>query len=111
MSGGLGTDKSGGARTFAEFGMETRAKYTDDQIEKLGLEGKAFRNPDGHYSFPIVDYEDLQGAIKAVGRSGADHNEVRAFIISRAKAMGQMQAIPDLWCSDGRIETSRAFVY
>jgi HK97 family phage prohead protease len=38
---------------------ELRAKYTDAQVETLGKEGKAFKNPDGHYSFPIADTADL----------------------------------------------------
>ena len=75
------------------------AKYTQAQIEKLGKEGKAFKNPDGHYSYPIADVDDLSRAIKAVGRSSASHAAVRRYIIGRAKAFGKANVIPHGWTS------------
>ena len=101
-----------GARSIAQqLGIELRAKYTDAQIEKLGLAGKAFLNPDGHYSFPVDDAEDLQNAIRSVGRSGADHDKVRGFLVRRAKAMGLSNLLPDLWNSDGSVASGRSFHY
>jgi HK97 family phage prohead protease len=77
------------------------AKYSADQLKAMGAKGHAYRNPDGHYSFPIGDAEDLTNAIHAVGRAGADHDKIRAYIIRRAKAMGMSGKIPDNWSSDG----------
>lgn len=80
---------------------ETRAKYTDAEVEAMGAKGHAFRNPDGHFSFPVGDAEDLDNAIKAVGRGGADHDAIRKYIIGRAKALGLSSQIPVTWNADG----------
>lgn len=77
------------------------AKYTEAQIKALGAKGHAFRNPDGHYSYPIDDDEDLDNAIRAVGRGGASHDSIRAYIIRRAKEMGKSSMIPDNWSAGG----------
>ena len=57
--------------------------------------------PDG--SYPIADSEDLDNAIHAVGRGGADHDAIRAHIIKRAKALGLTSRIPDNWGADGSL--------
>jgi uncharacterized protein len=80
------------------------AKYTQKQIDALGAEGHAFRNPDDTYSYPIDDVEDLKSAIHAVGRGNADHDDIRAYIIRRAKAMGQADLIPDNWTASGALK-------
>lgn len=89
-------------------GQEQRAKYTQKQIDALGAKGQAFKNPDGHYSYPIADAEDLSNAIHAVGRGGADHNKIRAYVIGRAKALGKLSEIPDNWNSDGSLKTANS---
>ena len=83
------------------------AKYTDAEIEAMGKKGQAFKNPDGHYSYPIGDAEDLDDAIKAVGRGGADHDAIRRHIIGRAKALGKSSMIPGNWSADGSIGESQ----
>jgi len=45
-----------------------KAKYNAAQLKALGAKGHAFKNPDGSYSYPIDDAEDLGKAISAVGR-------------------------------------------
>lgn len=83
--------------------METRAKYTDAEVEAMGRQGHAFKNPDGTHSYPVKDAEDLGKAIKAVGRGGADHDAIRKYIIGRAKALGLSSQIPDNWNADGSL--------
>ncbi len=92
---------------------EYRKQRTQSEVDALGKQGKAFKNPDGHYSFPIDSVADLENAIKAVGRSGADHDKLRQWIIAQAKKLGAPAGtIPDSWNSDGSIRTlSRAFKY
>jgi hypothetical protein len=45
------------------------AKYTQAQVDQLGAQGKAFKHTDGTFAFPIADEQDLQNAIRAVGRT------------------------------------------
>ncbi|MGH9918419.1 MAG: HK97 family phage prohead protease, partial [Nitrososphaerales archaeon] len=84
-----------------EYRAYLRAKYSADQIKEMGAKGQAFKNPDGHYSYPIGDTQDLENAIRAVGRGGADHDAIRHYIIGRAKALGAPKMIPDTWNADG----------
>jgi HK97 family phage prohead protease len=77
------------------------AKYNADQLKALGGKGQAFKNPDGTYSYPIADAEDLANAIRAVGRGGASHDAIRKYIMGRAKTLGLSSKIPDTWNSDG----------
>lgn len=95
-------------RRVAAYLAEVRAKYTQKQIDALGAKGHAFKNPDGHYSYPVDDQKDLENAIHAVGRGGADHDAIRKYIIGRAKAMGHSDMIPDDWNSDGSLKTSNS---
>jgi len=80
---------------------ELRAtKYTDAQVEALGKEGKAFKNPDGHYSFPIDDADDLENAIQALGRAPeAVRDAVKAYIKKRAEALKATDKLPEDWRS------------
>jgi len=95
---------SGSASLRSAYLAQVRAKYTAKQLEAMGKAGKAFLNPDGHYSFPIGDVADLTAAVKAVGRAGADHDKVRKWIIGRAKQMGQSAVIPSSWKADGSLK-------
>jgi hypothetical protein len=76
---------------------EQLAKYTAAEIAALGAKGHAFKNSSGSYSFPVADVEDLKNAIRAVGRGSADHSAIRLYIIGRARALGQLDLIPDTW--------------
>jgi HK97 family phage prohead protease len=88
--------------------LESRAKYDAHEIDAMGAKGEAFKNSDGSYSFPIADAEDVRNAVRATGRSGSDHNAVRAYIIKRARQLGALDAIPSTWNSDGSLSGSRA---
>jgi len=85
-----------------------RSDLSADELKRLGENGEAFRNPDGSYSFPIQDVEALKNAIRAVGRSGADHDAVRRFIMRRAHELGADDLIPDTWNKDGSLKTENS---
>ena len=80
------------------------AKYSADELRRLGGKGQAFKNPDGSYSYPIGDAEDLANAIHAVGRGSASHNALRKYIIGRARTLGKSSLIPDNWNPDGSLK-------
>jgi hypothetical protein len=44
---------------------------------------------------------DLAKAIKAVGRGGGSHDEIRRHIMKRARSLGLSDQIPDEWTSSG----------
>ena len=75
-------------------------KYKQDDRDRMAKSGQAME--DG--SYPIADVEDLDNAIHAVGRGGADHDAIRAHIIKRAAALGLSSKIPDNWNADGSMK-------
>ncbi|KAB2347342.1 hypothetical protein [Actinomadura rudentiformis] len=79
-------------------------KYTADQLRDMLTKGHAIRNDNGEPSYPIGDAEDLQKAIKAVGRGGKDHDKIRAYIVRRAKALGKTGLLPDDWAASGQMK-------
>lgn len=83
---------------------DTRAKYKQADRDRMATSGQAM--PDG--SYPIADKEDLQNAIHAVGRGGADHDAIRRHVIKRAKALGAANMIPDNWNSDGSLKSANS---
>lgn len=96
------------AKRLARYETEFRAKYTAEEIEALGGKGEAFKDADGSYSYPIADAEDLDNAIRAVGRGNADHDAIRKYIAARAKALGKDDAVPDNWNSDGSLSDDKS---
>lgn len=77
----------------------TKAKYSAaDRKRMAGHEAMA----DG--SYPVADRADLDRAIHAVGRGGADHDAIRRHVITRAKAIGGSGEIPDNWAADGSLK-------
>ena len=84
---------------------ETRSGYAAHELAQLGAKGQAFANPDGHWSFPTKTRDDLEKAIRAVGRSGAAHSAVRRYLIGRAKAMGLSRLIPNNWAPSGALRS------
>lgn len=58
--------------------------------------------------FPIRNRDDLQKAIRAVGRAkGGEEGrrKVRRFIVKRARELGASNLIPDNWSADGSIKS------
>ena len=83
------------------FGSDVRSGYAAHELGELGSEGKAFKRPDGGWSFPTKTQADLEDAIKMVGLSGSSYNAVRRYLRKRAIAMGLTRLIPANWASDG----------
>ncbi|MGV4984522.1 HK97 family phage prohead protease [Streptomyces sp. NRAIS4] len=62
--------------------------------------------PDGSYPIRPANMHgrnDLEAAIRAVGRGGASHDAIRAHIIKHAQAIGLSDLIPDNWAADGSL--------
>lgn len=75
---------------------------TADERKKAAKAGEAM--PDG--SYPIRNADDLDKAIRAVGRGGAEHDAIRRHIMKRAKALGLESRIPDGWQANGSLKAS-----
>lgn len=75
--------------------VEYRRDYSAAERKELAKSGKAM--PNG--SFPIVDREDLEDAIKLAGHAN-DVGAAKRHIRKRAKALGLSNLIPDSWDSD-----------
>jgi ATP-dependent protease ClpP protease subunit len=96
-------DGSPGPKANRSDGLWLNAdKYKQADRDRMAANGHAM--PDG--SYPIEDAEDLDNAIKAVGRGGADHDAIRRHVIKRAAALGESAQIPDDWNSDGSMKSS-----
>jgi hypothetical protein len=55
----------------------------------LGGRGGAFKNPDGHDTFPCAARRNCSNAIHSIGKSDlADKSPLWRFIMKRAKALG-----------------------
>lgn len=89
---------------LAAYEMLVRAKYSAEEVQSLGEKGHAFKNDDGHYSYPIDDVEDLRNAIHAVGLGGEDHDAIRKYVIDMAGVLSATDEIPDNWNSDGSLK-------
>lgn len=92
----------------AEYEIFTRAKYSADDKQAMLDKGQALANANGDPSYFIADREDLEKAIKAVGRGGSDHDGIRAYIITRAAALSLESLIPDNWNADGSLKADDA---
>ena len=86
--------------TEPSYGDLVKAKYNADDLRRMAANGQAMKDE----SYPIADKEDLDRAIRAVGRGGADHDAIRRHIISRAKSLGASSEIPDNWGADGSLK-------
>lgn len=82
---------------------ENRDKYSADDLKKSLAKGHAMANANGDPSYPVEDQEDLEKAIHAVGRGGADHDAIRAHIMEQADRLGLSKLIPDNWNKDGSL--------
>lgn len=80
-------------------------------MRKLQKQGKAMPPTPGgdRPRFQIRNADDLDNAIKAVGRArpntGPEHDKVRRYIAQRAKALGLSSKIPDTWADDGSLKS------
>lgn len=77
-----------------------KAKYNADELRHMASTGAAMDDE----SYPIADEEDLDRAIRAVGRGGSSHDAIRRHIITRARSLGASSEIPDNWNKDGSLK-------
>lgn len=66
--------------------------YSTEARRRMAESGQAM--PDG--SFPIANRADLQNAIQSVGRA-SNYDAARRHIISRARALGAEDMLPEDW--------------
>ena len=79
---------------------EERKQRSQAEVDALGVKGQAYKNSDGHYSYPIEIAADVANAVQAYGRAAdGEQAGLKAFIIKRAKALGASDQIPDGWSS------------
>lgn len=76
--------------------------FSEEERQRLAKSGDAL--PDG--SFPIVTREDLDNAIRAIGRA-SDPAAAKKHIIKRARALGAEDALPEGWVSSQNDWTPR----
>lgn len=77
-----------------------KAKYDADDLRRMAASGAAMDDE----SYPIADREDLDRAIRAVGRGGSSHDAIRRHIMTRARSLGAASEIPDNWNKDGSLK-------
>lgn len=87
-------------------------KYPADRLRSLVTQGKAMPTPKDDPRagrFPINNRDDLERAIKAVGRVKPATDEARAavrrHIIKRAAELKLSQVIPPMWAADGSLKS------
>lgn len=96
-------DDLGKAAANDEYGTLVKAKYSADDLKTMADKGQAMKNDSGDPSYPIADEDDLDKAIKAVGRGNADHDAIRKHIIAQAAALKLSDKIPENWNADGSL--------
>jgi HK97 family phage prohead protease len=93
----------------SEAGRAARGKYAAHELAQLGSKGMAFKNPDGHWSYPTATPADIQNAIQAIGRAPAAlRPAIRRYIAARARKMGLTHLVPAAWNKDGTTSTGRS---
>lgn len=98
--GGKGRKGSGAA-------IETKRSFSPEELASLGEAGKAFKNGNGEWSYPIETIDDLDNAVKAFGRSmEEDRERLKSYIKTQAKALGKEDLIPADWRSDEKAEVN-----
>jgi HK97 family phage prohead protease len=92
-----------------EDGRAARAgKYAAHQLAQLGGKGMAFKNPDGHWSYPTATMTDLANAVQSIGRAPESlRPAVRRYIAARARKMGLTHLVPTAWNKDGSTGRSK----
>lgn len=80
------------------------------ELRRLVKQGRAMPVPgqDRPGRFPIRGADDLDNAIRAIGRVAGGEDErakVRRYVAKRARALGLTAHIPASWRSDGHLKT------
>jgi hypothetical protein len=70
-------------------------KYTSEEVEQLGLEGKALARGDETHWFPIALYSDIHNAVAAYRQlKPSERDGVHRWIVERARAIGAEHLLP-----------------
>lgn len=84
-----------------------------ERLRKLVTQGKALPTPAGDDRagrFPITNQDELERAIKAVGRVRPATDDARAkvrkHIMARARALKLDKLIPADWADDGSLKSA-----
>jgi hypothetical protein len=77
-----------------QWAIEDARDFSAEQRRKAAKEGAALS--DG--SYPIYNQDDLDNAVRAIGRGGASTDTVKAHIRKRARQLGLK--LPDAWQGD-----------
>lgn len=88
---------------LAALEAEWREKYTQKERDESASKGHAMEGG----SYPVEDEDDLQKAIKAVGRGNADHDAIRKHIIAQATRLKLSKLIPENWNADGSLAEAK----
>ena len=88
----VGTEPAKLAAGDAQIDAYLKRDFSDEDRKRLAASGAAM--PDGGY--PIETKGDLHNAVQAFGRA-KNKAETKAHIISRARALGALDALPDDW--------------
>lgn len=91
-SGSMSDPQNGAGDDSSDDDAVEKKEFSDKRRSELADSGKAL--PDG--SFPIESEQDLKNAIQAFGRA-KDPAKAKAHIISRAKALGKENLLPEDW--------------
>lgn len=101
-----------GEEQFDDDGYAVKAAPNAAKRESALKKGQALPpakgQPAGQARYPIENADDLDKAIRAVGRGKGDHNGIRKYIMRVARKLGLSAKIPDNWQADGSIKATTA---
>lgn len=90
----------GGLQPVAALAMDTVAARRTAQKAGKALPPLV---PGGKPRYPIRNVGELSDAIHAVGRGKGSHDELRRWIMKRARELGHPEMIPSAWKPDGSV--------
>jgi hypothetical protein len=75
-----------------------KPRYSYQEIQQLGKEGKAHKKADGSFNFPVVDERDIIDAVHSIGRTPPrERLSVKRFIVYRAELLHLKSRGPHGW--------------
>lgn len=101
-----------GMQAAINTALQRKRDISDEKREELGKAGKAFKNANGDWAYPIENEGDLDNAIKAynLGRyTPSDKDALLTYIKKQAKDLGCEDKIADLKSVESKaVETKSA---
>ncbi len=96
-------DNSRALLGFQELAMTSDTVATRRTAQKRG-QALPPLSEGGTPRYPIRNVGELQDAIRAVGRGKGSHDDIRKWIIKRARELGRPELIPENWNPDGSLK-------